>query len=45
MAGIPLKFDPYKPRSMDFHEDDGRHCLSWINATDYGAHAKLGFIL
>ena len=44
-AAIPLKFDPYTPRSTDSHDDDGRHCLLGISAKDRGAHAKLGFIL
>ena len=44
-AAIPLKFDPYWPRSADFHDDDGRHCLSEFYAKDRGAHAKLGYIL
>ena len=44
-AAIPLKFDPYKPRLADSHDDDNRHCLSGINATDRGAQAKLAFIL
>ena len=44
-AAIPLKFDPYTPRLADSHDDDGRHCLLGINATNRGAHAKLGCIL
>ena len=44
-AAIPLKFDPYTPRSADSHDDGGRHCLLGISAKDRGAHAKLGFIL
>ena len=44
-AAVPLKFDPAKPRSAVSHSNDGRHCLSGINANDRGARAKLGFIL
>ena len=44
-TAIPLKFDPETHRSVDSPDDDGRHCLSGINAKDCGARAQLGFIL
>ena len=44
-AAIPLKFYPHKPRSVDSHDDDSRHCQFGVNAKDRGARAKLVFVL